>query len=268
MRKRLKRVSLILLALGVFSACATSPLGRRQLHLFPAAKVDALGAAAFQTLTKDGRLSADRRLNRYVRCIIDAVTDVAEGPSAPRGWDVAVFDDEAANAFALPGGKIGVNTGLLEIARNQHQLAVVLGHEVAHVLSRHANERLSTDYVTHEAIGQLAKLFGDTSAKTRKRVLAVLGVGSHVGVVLPFGRRQESEADIVGLRLMARAGFDPRESIVLWKRMAEAERVRPPEFLSTHPAPQTRIQTLTDHLQSALALREEAQRQGKRPECR
>ena len=245
-----KYVSVILIVLAFLSACATSPLGRRQLRLFPASEVNAMGVAAFAKLEKETPAAKSGKVNRYVRCVANAITAALPGKGGPGSWEVVVFQDDAVNAFALPGGKIGVYTGLLKVAQNQHQLATVLGHEVAHVLANHSNERVSTAYATQAGVQQMAKIFSGASAATQERALAVLGVGAQVGVALPFGRTQESEADIIGVDLMARAGFNPRQSIQLWKRMDEAGGARPPEFLSTHPSPQTRIEDLRKRLSS------------------
>ena len=264
----LKYVSVTLIVLAFLSACATSPLGRRQLRLFPASEVDAMGVAAFAKLKKETPAAKSGKVNRYVRCVAHAITAALPGTGGPGSWEVVVFQDDAVNAFALPGGKIGVYTGLLKVAQNQHQLATVLGHEVAHVLANHSNERVSTAYATQAGVQQMAKIFSGASAATQERALAVLGVGTQFGVALPFGRTQESEADIIGIDLMARAGFNPRQSIQLWKRMDEAGGPRPPEFLSTHPSPQTRIEDLRKRMSTALPLYEKARLAGKKPRCR
>ena len=199
-----KYVNVTLIVLAFLSACATSPLGRRQLRLFPASEVNAMGVAAFAKLKKETPAAKSGKVNRYVRCVVNAITAALPGTGGPGSWEVVVFQDDAVNAFALPGGKIGVYTGLLKVAQNQHQLAAVLGHEVAHVLANHSNERVSTAYATQTGVQQMAKIFSGASAATQERALAVLGVGAQFGVALPFGRTQESEADIIGIDLMAR----------------------------------------------------------------
>ena len=182
-------------------------------------------------------------------------------------WEVTVFEEESPNAFALPGGKIGVHTGLFTVAENQDQLATVMGHEVAHVLAQHGNERVSTAYATQSGLA-LVSAMGDPNSATQRQLMGALGVGAQVGVLLPFSRTQESEADQIGLELMARAGFDPRESTALWRNMAAAGGGAPPEFLSTHPAHGTRIQALEAWTPGALRLMEQAHAAGRRPSCR
>jgi predicted Zn-dependent protease len=178
---------------------------------------------------------------------------------------VVVFQDDSANAFALPGGKIGVHTGLFQVAKNQDQLATVIGHEVAHVLAGHSNERASTQLATQGAMEALSVLSGPASPG-KSRVLAVLGVGAQVGVILPFSRAQESEADVMGLDLMASAGFDPRQGPALWENMSKLGGA-PPELLSTHPSSATRIAALRERVQISLPIFEKARATGKKPSC-
>lgn len=157
-----------------------------------------------------------------------------------------VFDSDQVNAFALPGGKIGVYTGLLNVAVNQDQLATVIGHEVAHVLADHSNERLSQSQLANTGLSITSVALGSSEYKQYQGMtMAALGLGVQYGVILPYGRTQESEADIVGLEYMAKAGFDPNQSVDLWKNMAKASGGnQPPELLSTHPSHSTRIKDL------------------------
>lgn len=254
------------MALLVFvTACTTSPTGRRTLKVYPDAEMSQMGITAFDQLKKDTPVSNDAALTAYARCVANAVTHEITKPGAPTTWEVVVFQDDTANAFALPGGKIGVHTGLFKVATNQDQLATVIGHEVAHVLAEHSNERASTQLATQGAMSALEALSGPASP-TKSRVLAVLGVGAQVGVVLPFSRAQESEADVLGLDLMARAGFDPRQGPVLWENMSKLGGA-PPELLSTHPSSASRIQALRERVKTALPLYEQAQAAGKQPHC-
>lgn len=254
---------LILIGLVLLTGCASSPTGRQQLRFFPPAEVQAMGIAAFDELKKETPQTTDPRLNRYVGCIANAITAEIQGSG---NWEVVVFQDEAANAFALPGGKIGVYTGMLKVAANQDQLAAVIGHEVAHVISEHPNERISTDYATQAGLQKIGEWFGGGQA-ANPQLMGLLGMGAQVGLILPFSRTQETEADVVGLNLMARAGFDPRQSVTLWQNMAQQGGPTPPEILSTHPASQTRITELSDAMPQVLPLYEHAQAQGKRPRC-
>ena len=183
----LKYVSVILIGLAFLSACATSPLGRRQLPLFPASEVNAVGVAAFAKFKKDIPSAKSGKVDRDVRCVATAITAALPGKGGPGSWEVVVFQDDAVNAFALPGGKIGVYTGLLKVAQNQNQLATVLGHEVAHVLANHSNERVSTHYAMQTGVQPMVKRFSGASTASQERALAVLGVGAPFGVALPFG---------------------------------------------------------------------------------
>lgn len=249
-------------------ACATSPTGRRQLKLFPDADMAQMGVAAYQQIKTQMRPSDDAASARYVRCVADAITDQVEDPRF-RGtrWEVTLFEDPTPNAFALPGGKIGVHTGLLQVAVNQDQLATVLGHEVAHVLADHGNERVSQQFATQTTL-DLVSVAAGASSPAQQQLLGLLGVGAQVGVLLPFSRTQESEADSIGLDLMARAGFDPAQSVVLWQNMEKAGGGQPPEWLSTHPSHGSRMQNLESRIPAARELSQQAHARGLRPRCR
>lgn len=255
---------LITVAALAVAACATSPTGRRQLQLFPSSQMAEMGATAFQQIQQEVPVDKDPVVNRYVECVADAITRQLEGG---RDWEVRVFGDSSANAFALPGGKIGVHTGLLEVAKNQDQLAAVIGHEVAHVIAEHSNERVSTAFATNAGLQIVQALSGSQGSGQQQAVMALLGVGAQFGILLPFSRTQESEADIVGLQLMAKAGFDPRESIALWQNMEQAGGGQPPEFLSTHPSHGRRIDDLQAGMGVAMKYYEEARAAGRKPSC-
>lgn len=250
----------VVLVLALLVGCATSPLGRRQLKLMSGEQVSTMGANAFQEIKKETPASTNATQQRYVRCVAGAITAQVDAAGAPRQWEVVVFEDDSANAFALPGGKIGVNTGILKVAKNQDQLATVIGHEVAHVLAEHANERVSQQMVA----GTLMQAAGQMMDPT---LVAALGMGAQVGVLLPFSRTQESEADLLGLDLMASAGFDPRESTKFWQNMASAGGGGTPEFLSTHPSDQTRTSDLQNRIAQEMPIYEKAVAAGKRPKC-
>ena len=247
-------------------ACTTSPLGRQQLRIFPDAEMERMGAAAYDQIKRDMRPSRDTALVRSVRCVAGAITAELDPPWSHLPWEVTVFEEPTPNAFALPGGRIGVHAGLMKVARNQDQLATVLGHEVAHVLAGHANERVSTAFVTQTGLDLIGALSG-ASSPTQRQLLGLLGLGAQVGVLLPFGRAQEREADLLGLDLMAKAGFDPRQSVPLWQNMSAAGGAQPPEFLSTHPSHGTRIQELTARIPAAVRIEQAARARGRQPSC-
>jgi predicted Zn-dependent protease len=264
----LRRFGIIRSILAVFTvvvvtSCASSPTGRPQLQLFPEDQMAEMGVAAYQEIKQKTPSSQDRSVNQYVRCVADAITHVV----APEtNWEVTVFEDKSANAFALPGGKIGVNTGLLDVAVNQDQLATVIGHEVAHVEAHHGNARMSAAQVSQTGLA-LAQVLAGAASPGQAQLMGLLGLGVQYGVLMPYGRSQESEADILGLNYMARAGFDPRESVKLWQNMAEQSSQQPPEFLSTHPSHGTRIEELEAKLPEAEELYQQAKSQGTRPDC-
>ncbi|NNF51972.1 MAG: M48 family metallopeptidase [Gammaproteobacteria bacterium] len=264
-KPKLRVVALILLPLLVLAACATSPTGRRQIIVLPEEQVDSMGLAAFEELKQSTRQLRDPARVDYARCVAETILRSMDDEDLSR-WEVVVFDDEQVNAFALPGGRIGIYRGLLDTAENQHQLATVVGHEIAHVRARHANERVSTGMLAEGGLQVVQVLAGDPSPR-KSQLFAALGLGTQVGILLPFSRAQESEADALGLEFMARAGFDPRESIPLWENMQKGSGSKPPEFLSTHPAGDTRIRALGAQMPGALAIYEQARRSGRRPAC-
>ena len=257
----LKFPVLMLIAAVLMTACSTTPTGRSQLLLMPDSQMNQMGLQAFENIKKKTPVEANASTNRYVACVANAVTREVGG-----SWEVVVFKDDSANAFALPGRKIGVNSGMLKVAKNQHQLAAVIGHEVAHVLANHSNERVSQQFAVEQGMN-LINALTNPQTPTGQQMMGLLGVGAQYGILMPYGRAQESESDRIGLEIMAKAGFDPAESVKLWHNMSAAGGAQPPEFLSTHPSHGTRIRLLNDHLATAQALQQAATRQGKRPAC-
>jgi predicted Zn-dependent protease len=257
----MKNLILWACALLFLNACATSPLGRKQFAFLSDGEVAAMGDQAFLSLKSSTPLGQDRTANAYVECVAQAVILEVGGQ-----WEVAVFQDETPNAFALPGGKIGVHTGILRVAENQHQLAAVLAHEVAHVLARHTNERMSQELAVKQGLNVIQALSNPTSP-TGQAMMGLLGVGAKYGVLLPYSRVQESEADLVGLDIMAKAGFDPAESLNLWRNMERAGGGQPVEFMSTHPSHATRIQDLQQRIPYAAQLSMQARANGRNPRC-
>ncbi|PWG61000.1 M48 family metallopeptidase [Spiribacter halobius] len=262
----LRRLSTLAVAALLAAACATSPTGRQQLQLFPASQLEEMGVQAYRQMREEEPVLEEGPAVTYVQCVTDALLPQVPERYARDDWEVTVFDSEQINAFALPGGKIGVYTGLLEVAETPAQLATVIGHEIGHVMAEHGNERMSTQMATVAGLTALQIMAG--GSRERQQALAVLGLGAQVGIILPFSRLHESEADQIGLELMARAGFDPRESVQLWRNMAEAGGDGPPEFLSTHPSKDTRIRDLEAQMDGALGLYRQAQARGRDPDCR
>ena len=254
-------VVMLMLALAL-SSCATSPTGRSQLIFMPDDEVDAMGLQAFNNLKSEKPVSGNPQVNQFVQCVADAITAEVAGD-----WEVIVFEDDTLNAFALPGNKIGVHTGLVNLVDNQDQLASVIGHEVGHVLAKHSNERMSQKLGAQMGVSLIAAVAAPQTALGQTAV-SLLGVGAQYGVIMPFSRLHESEADNIGVELMAKAGFDPTESIRLWQKMAQASQgAHPPEFLSTHPSHATRIEDLQALMPKALGLMQQAHAAGKKPRC-
>jgi predicted Zn-dependent protease len=236
-------------------ACETVPVtGRRQLQLVSASEEAQLGLTTYQQILKKSKVSTDPELNALVTRVGSRIAAVAERPDFQ--WEYRVIEDKQANAFALPGGKIAVYTGILPITRDEAGLAAVLAHEVAHVTARHGGERMSQQLATEVGVNVLGVAagvaVGDPGAT--RLAAAALGLGAQYGVILPFSRAHESEADHIGLIYMAKAGYDPRAARDLWVRMAAAAKggERPPEFMSTHPSEETRIEQIEAWLPKAL----------------
>jgi predicted Zn-dependent protease len=235
--------------------------------LLPESQLSEMGVAAFNQMKQEKPVSKDAKVNAYVQCVAKAITDQLGATDVGRNWEVVVFDDQAANAFALPGAKIGVFTGLLSVAKNQDQLATVIGHEVGHVLAHHSNERASQAGLTQVGLTAASVAIGSNSSEGQM-LMAALGLGAQVGILLPYGRAQENEADLIGLDLMSKSGFDPRESVALWRNMSAASSAQPLEFLSTHPGHETRMRNLGERIPQAMGLFETAQAAGRRPACK
>jgi predicted Zn-dependent protease len=245
--------------------CATSPLGRKQLILIGDGQMNQMGLQSFDQLKKETPIETNPAINAYVKCIALPIAKAADGAGVSE-WEIVVFKDASANAFALPGGKIGVHTGILPVAKTADQLAAVLGHEVGHVIAKHGAERVSEGLLAQGATTAAGIGFKDKAYQPL--ILAGLGLGAQYGILLPHSRTQESEADLIGVDLMARVGFDPRESVELWKNMgAAAGGKSPPEWLSTHPANATRISNLQGAIPAALPKYQAAKSAGRAPHC-
>ena len=244
-------ISLVLVALaGV--ACSTSPTGRSQMVLKNDQELAVEAARQFAEMKANMPLETDRTKIDYIHCVAQAV--VMELPPDYRDldWEMAIFQSDSVNAFAMPGGKIGVMTGILKAAQNQDQLAAVIGHEIAHVTARHANERASRGSFSNVGV----------------QVAAVLLGGGHQGATYSaYEALQAGAADVIGLEYMAKAGFDPRESVPLWQNMGQEAEEAPAEFLSTHPSSEKRIDQLVDQFGTTLKLYNEAKQAGKTPSC-
>ena len=257
-----KRRLLCSVFLSLLISCTSSPLNRRQVVIFSEAEMVQQGEHLYRRIQQEEEISTDSRNAQYVRCVADhIIAALDESQRTNYLWEITVFNSEQANAFALPGGKIGVYSGLLGVAQNQHQLAAVMAHEVGHVLANHSNERASQSTIRNIGVAAAQTLGISNSA------LEALDLGAQLGLFLPFNRIQESEADSLGVILMANAGFDPMESITLWQNMNAASGSRSPELLSTHPSPRSRMAELRSLMSAALQLRQTAISKGLNPNC-
>lgn len=252
----------VLLSVCLLTSCMTSPTGRSQLIFMPDAQINQMGLQAFDSLKKEKPISNNGKYNQVTNCIAGAIVQQIGG-----NWEVVVFENPSPNAFALPGNKIGVHTGMLTLLNNQDQLAAVIGHEIGHVVAKHSNERASQEMAVNQGVSLVQAVAAPQTALGQTAV-GLLGIGAQYGILMPYSRVHESEADIIGLDLMAKAGFDPRQSISLWQIMDQAAQGRQPvEFLSTHPSHATRIQDLERHMPQAMGYFQRAQSMGLRPRC-
>lgn len=208
-----------------------------------------LGTEAWQQVYQKSRPSNNMQLRDVVGKVAGRIVQVA-GPEA-RGlpWEYELFENNEPNAFALPGGKVGVNTGLFNVAQNEDQLATVLGHEIRHVTGHHGAKRYEQEMTTQAGLQIVSLALGASGIQNTNRVVSLLGAGANLGIIMPFSREQESEADLIGLDYMADAGFNPRQSIPFWQNMMRAGAGNMPSFLSTHPAGNERIEALTQKIQ-------------------
>lgn len=258
-KRKLFPASLLLLVL-VLVACAKAPItNRTQFIILPQAFEMQLGASAYLSMLETEKVSKNKHYARAVTRVGQRIAAVSHTPNLR--WRYTVFDnDKQVNAFALPGGKIGVYTGMMPVAKTDAGLATVMAHEVAHATARHGGERISLGLLLEMGSAALASAMKKKDKKTTSRVLAAYGVGTALVVALPFSRKQESEADRIGLIYMAKAGYDPREAIPFWERMGAVGRGSPPEFLSTHPGYRTRIKNLRRWMPEALEYYENSEK--------
>jgi predicted Zn-dependent protease len=258
-------ISCLLIALMTFfvQGCAEVPITHREgLHLVPESELLTLSFQEYDQVLKKSKLSTDQAKTHMVRTVGEKVARSAESFLRDSGqadtiknyhWEFNLIDDDkTVNAWCMPGGKVAVYTGILPYTQGEAGLAVVLGHEIGHAIAEHGNERMSQALLANMGGMALSAALSQKPSETRDLFMAVFGVGVTVGALLPYSRLHESEADRIGLMLMARAGYDPREAIPFWERMSKGSTARPPEFLSTHPAPESRIENLKNYLPEAL----------------
>ncbi|MFB3785503.1 MAG: M48 family metallopeptidase [bacterium] len=249
------------MALALF-ACAVTPLThRQQLALIPESQLVQLSMTSYKETLGKAKISQDSkevepvvRVGKRLAAATEQYLKTQGYSTENYSWEFNVIkDDNTVNAWCMPGGKIAVYTGILPITRDDTGLAVVMGHEIAHAVANHGSERLSQSLLVELGGAALSVALQQQPAKTQELFMQAYGAGSQVGVLLPYDRLHESEADRIGLTLMALAGYDPRESVPFWQRMNQVGGQRPPEFLSTHPAPESRIANIQQYIPEAMA---------------
>jgi len=232
----------------ILTACATVPYtNRRQFNMYSASQEDQLGQQAFDEVKTKSKLSTDAAATAMLQRVGKRIADVSDKPEYK--WEFVLIDDaKTINAFCLPGGRVAFYTGILPITKDENGLAVVMAHEVAHALASHGAERMSQQTI----VGGLEQVAVTAGWIKSPQALQMAEMAYGVGVGLPHGRNQESEADRIGLILMAKAGYDPRGAVDFWQRMKAVGGQKPPEFLSTHPSDDTRIKRIQEQLPEAL----------------
>ncbi|WP_439883554.1 M48 family metallopeptidase [Pontibacter sp. MBLB2868] len=256
-----KKIVAFAIAMVIMVGCTTVPItGRRQLSLVSDAEMQAMSYEAYDQFLKEHKLSRNSQATAMVKRVGNRIENAVEQYMAANGlqnelagykWEFNLIEDEQVNAFAMAGGKTVVYEGILPVAQNETGLAVVMGHEIAHAIAKHGNERMSQALVQQFGGQTLSALAGSQPGTAANLLMAAYGVGSQLGM-LKYGRDQESEADRLGLIFMAMAGYDPQQAIPFWQRMESQGGGAPPEFLSTHPSAGTRVADLKKHMPEAL----------------
>ena len=258
-----RRYLFLACTLLTLSACSTVPItGRSQLNLIPGSSMLSMSLQQYDQFLKEHKLSANQEQSRMVKQVGARIQGAVERYFAAAGlsdqlsnykWEFNLVEDKQVNAWCMPGGKVVVYTGLLPVTKGETGLAVVMGHEIAHAIAEHGNERMSQGLMAQLGGVALSTALATKSAATQQLWMSVYGVGAQYGAILPYGRMQESEADHLGLVFMAMAGYDPHEAVPFWERMAAQKGGQaPPEFLSTHPSDATRIENIKRLIPKAM----------------
>ena len=250
----MSRNAILSVALGLtllVAACATAPYtGRHQLLFTSEGSETRMGYQAFEQIKRQYRVSQDPEINALVTRVGRRIADAAQRPDYR--WEFLVFEGKEANAFCLPGGKVGIFTGILKYTRDEAGMATVISHEVAHALARHAGERLSQSMLAQAGGLGLGVALGGMGGIAGPAIMQGYSLGTQLGILLPYSRTQETEADNIGLILMAKAGYDPAQALDFWRRMMQSDKgTKMPEFMSTHPNDASRLKELEAFLPEA-----------------
>ncbi len=251
--------------LGVFAwSCSSVPItGRKQLNLVPEGEIIAMATAAYDTFLMKNKLSSNKEQTAMIKRCGSRIQAAVEEFFAEQGksdqlagyeWEFNLVESDEMNAWCMPGGKVVFYTGILPTCKDENGVAVVMGHEVAHAVARHGNERMSQGLLAQFGGATLEAALAKNSTKTKQLAATAFGIGAQYGALLPFSRKQESEADHLGLIFMAMADYDPRAAVPFWERMAasKGEGGAPPEIMSTHPSDKTRIDNLNQLMPEAM----------------
>lgn len=260
----LKRfVAFLFVAPLVLISCSTVPItGRSQINIVPDSTMISMSFQQYDEFLKKNETSTNIQQTQMVQQVGKRIQNSVEQFFSAQNmsdhiknyqWEFNLVENPTANAWCMPGGKVVVYTGIIEIAKDETGLAVVMGHEIAHAIAEHGNERMSQGLIAQMGGVALSAAMHEQPQATQQLWMTVFGVGAQYGVMLPYGRLQESEADRLGLIFMAMAGYDPNRAVEFWTRMAQEKEGRaPPEFLSTHPSDETRISKIKEHLPEAM----------------
>jgi predicted Zn-dependent protease len=240
-------VASIAFAAILLSGCSSAPVtGRQQLVLMSSSEAAGMGRDAYGQILQEKGIASNRQQTEMVKRAGQRI--ISANGFGGQHWEINLIDDSTPNAFALPGGYVGVNTGLFQVVKNEDQLAAVMGHEIAHVIARHPEERISREVLVGTGAAVLGAAVPDLAG--------LASSAATLGLILPFSREQESEADIIGLQYMARAGYDPRAAVQVWQNFEALGGAEPPAFLSTHPSHGDRIARLRARMPEALKIYE------------
>ncbi len=260
---RLIKITLILAASALLiSACATVPLtGRKQLSLIPDSQMNAMSFQQYDQVLAESSLSTNASDTAMIKRVGSRIQHAVEQYMAQNGqaghlngyaWDFNLIESDQINAWCMPGGKVAFYTGILPVCEDEVGVAVVMGHEIAHAIAEHGSERMSHSMVVQMGGMALNEAIKDKPTETQALYMSAFAVGSQYGAMLPFSRQHESEADHMGLVFMAMAGYDPQQAPIFWQRMAALGGQKPPEFMSTHPADETRVRQLNEWMPEAM----------------
>nr|WP_319398314.1 M48 family metallopeptidase [uncultured Carboxylicivirga sp.] len=252
----------VVLVVSLLVSCATNPItGRKQLNLVSDSEVMSMSFTQYQEFLKENKISTDKEKTATIKKVGKKIAAAVEKYMTDNGyssqiagfeWEFNLVEDETPNAWCMPGGKVVFYTGILPYCQDETGIAVVMGHEIAHAVAKHGSERMSQQMAVQYGGTALTVLMDEKPEQTQQLAMAAFGLGSQYGVMLPFSRAHETEADKMGLIFMAMAGYDPNEAVPFWQRMSDMGGQKPPEWMSTHPADETRVKDLKAYMPEAM----------------